>query len=73
MHCVLGTLLIGAFAGGFASRAARLRPLLRGAVKGGIAAQRKIAAVSATTREELRKLVDEARADLDQAGTEQHS
>ncbi len=73
MHHVIGTLLIGAFAGGFASRPARFRPILRGVVKGGIAAKRKIVAVSTTAGEEMQKLVAEARADLDQSETEQHS
>jgi hypothetical protein len=73
MHHVIGTLIIGALAGGLTSRCARLRPAVRGIVKGGIAAKRKIVAVSNTARVEMQKLVEEARADLNGAGTEQHS
>jgi hypothetical protein len=73
MHHLIGTLVIGALAGGLAGRGARVRPAVRKVVKGGIVAKRKIDAVTASAWDEMQKLVDEARADLDQAGTEQHS
>jgi hypothetical protein len=44
--------------------------MVRGLVKGGIVAKRKIQAVGTTALTETKKLVEEARADLDQGGTE---
>ena len=73
MHHVIGTLIIGAFAGGVAGRSARLRPAFRGLVKGGIVMKRKIQSAGAAACGEMQKLVDEARADLDQAGTERQN
>lgn len=70
MHHVIGALVIGVFAGGVAGRSARLRPAFRGLVKSGIIAKRKIQSAGATAFGEMQKLVEEARADLDQAGTE---
>ncbi len=70
MHHVIGTLVIGAFAGGAAERSIRLRPTLRGLVKSGIVAKRKLQAAGAKVLEEAQKLVEEARADLDRPGTE---
>jgi len=72
MHHVVGALLVGAVAGGVAGNRDRRRPLVRRLVKGGIVAKRKLQAVGATAIAETRKLVDEARADLDQQGTEMH-
>lgn len=72
MCCVIGTLLIGAVAGGVAGNRDRRRPLVRRLVKGGIVAKRKLQAVGATAVAETQKLVDEARADLDRQGTEMH-
>jgi molybdenum-dependent DNA-binding transcriptional regulator ModE len=74
MHHVIGALLIGAAAGGVSGNRSRLRPVVRGLVKSGIVAKRKIQAVGTTAIAETQKLVDEARADLDRAEThpEQH-
>ena len=72
MHHVIGTLLIGAVAGGVAGNRDRRRPLVRKLVKGGIVAKRKLQAAGATAVAETQKLVDEARAELDQTGTEMH-
>jgi hypothetical protein len=44
--------------------------MLRGLVKGGIVAKRKIDAYRAAALSEAQKLVDEARAELDQPKTE---
>jgi hypothetical protein len=65
MHCLLGTLLIGAVTGGVAGNSERRRPLMRRLVKSGIMAKRKIQAVGATAIAETQRLVDEARAELD--------
>jgi hypothetical protein len=78
MHHLIGTFLVGAIAGGLAGRKPALRPAIRGLIKGGIIAKRKLETVTATARTEMQKLVDEARADLNQAhlnqaGMEQHS
>jgi hypothetical protein len=64
MHHVIGTLVIGAL-GGMAFPRAKLRPAIRGLVKGGIAARRRLEEVGTAARTEVEKLVDEARADLD--------
>ena len=71
MFCVIGTLLIGVAAGGVAGNRDRRRPLVRRLVKGGIVAKRKLQAMGASAIAETQKLVNEARADLDQA-TEMH-
>jgi len=70
MHHVIGTLLIGAVAGGVAGNRDRRRTVVRRLVKGGIVTKRKIQAVSAAAIAETRKLVEEARADLDRPSTE---
>jgi hypothetical protein len=72
MHHVIGTLLIGAVAGGVAGNRDKRRPLVRRLVKGGIVAKRKLQAAGATAIAQTRKLVEEARADLDQPRTEMH-
>ena len=72
MHHVIGTLLIGAVAGGVAGNRDKRRPLVRRLVKGGIMTKRKLQAVGATAIAETQKLVDEARAELDRPGTEMH-
>jgi hypothetical protein len=58
-------------AGGVAGNREQRRPLVRRLVKGGIVAKRKLQAMGASAIAETQKLVDEARADLDQA-TEMH-
>ena len=72
MHHLIGTLLIGAFAGGVAGNRDRRRPLVRRLVKGGIMAKRKLQAAGATAIAEAQRLVDEARAELDQPGMGTH-
>jgi hypothetical protein len=73
MHHIIGTLVIGAFAGGTAGRSISLRPTVRGFVKSGIVAKRKLQAAGTAALGEVQKLVEEARADLDRPGTEQPS
>ena len=73
LHHMIAPLLIGAIAGGMAGDRKRRRPVVRSIVKGGIAAKRKLEAAGATVIAETRKLVEEARAELDQAGTELHN
>jgi hypothetical protein len=70
MHHVIGALVIGALGGGIARRGVSLRPAVRGLVKGGIATKRKLQAAGAAAFGEMQKLVDEARVELDQPGTE---
>ena len=70
MHHVIGALFIGWVAGRLTGNRARLRPIARGLVKGGLAAKRKIESVATTAIAETQKLVEEARADLDRAETE---
>jgi hypothetical protein len=74
---VVGALILGAVAGTAAGTAAakpaRLRPAVREVVKRGLMAKRKIESASAAVTAEARKLVEEARLELDQAETEQHS
>ena len=72
MHHVIGTLLIGAVAGGVAGNRDRRSPIVRKLVKGGIVAKRKLQSAGATAIAEAQRLVDEARAELDQPGTEMH-
>lgn len=73
MHHIIGALLVGAVAGGVSGNRARMRPMVRGLVKGGIMAKRKVQAVGTTALSETKKLVEEARADLDHTGTEPRS
>lgn len=71
MHHILGALVIGGLAGAATRGKVQLRSALRGAVKGGIVAKRKVQAVAAGAIAESQKLVDEARAELDRPSTEQ--
>jgi hypothetical protein len=73
LHHIIAPLVVGAIAGGMTGDRKRRRPMLRSIVKCGIAAKRKIEAAGAAVAAETRKLVDEARAELDQAGTELHN
>ena len=70
MHHIIGALAIGAVGGSAAGNPPRRRRILRGLVKGGIAAGRKTEIAAFTAVAATRKLVEEARAELDHAGTE---
>ena len=72
MHHVIGFVLLGAALGGVSATRGKGkgRPVLRGLVKGGIVAKRKIDAYRAAAVSGAQKLVDEARAELDQPRTE---
>ena len=70
---VVGALIVGAVAGTAASKPAGLRPMVRRIVKQGIVAKRKVESAGTAIAAEARKIVEEARLELDQAGTEQHS
>jgi hypothetical protein len=73
MHHVIGAMVVGAVAGGAARNRIAVRSGLRRLVKGGIVAKRKVLALGTVAVEEARKIVDEARADLDEPGTERPS
>jgi hypothetical protein len=75
MHHIIGFAIVGAALGGISATGnkGKARPALRSLVKGGIVAQRKINAYRAGVLSEARKLVDEARAELDQPGTAQEA
>jgi hypothetical protein len=72
MHHIIGFVAIGAVVGGISATKGKgkVRPVLRDLVKGGIVAKRKIDAYRAAALSETQKLVDEARAELDQPKTE---
>jgi hypothetical protein len=73
MHHIIGFAVIGAAVGGVSATGnkGKLRPALRGLVKGGIVAQRKINAYRVAAFSEAQKLVDEARVELDHPRTAQ--
>jgi IS5 family transposase len=76
MHHIIGSLLIGAAGGAVAGKRRELRPALRGIIKSGLLAKRKITAIGSSTvagAQKAQKLAEEGRADLDRAQTEQHS
>ena len=70
MHHIIGALAIGAVGGRAAANPEKRRGIVRGLVKGGIAAKRRMDAAAFTAVAETRKLVEEARAELDRSGTE---
>lgn len=72
MHHIIGIFVIGAAVGGISATGGKgkVRPVLRSLAKGGILAKRKIDAYRAAAISEAQKLMDEARAELDQATTE---
>ena len=72
MCCMIAPLLIGAVAGSLGSNEKRRRPAVRSLVKCGISAKRKVEALVTTAVAETRKIVDEARAELDSPGVETH-
>jgi hypothetical protein len=75
MHHIIGFAVIGAALGGISATGSKgkVRPALRSLVKGGIVAQRKIKAYQAAALSEAQKLVEEARAELDQPRTAQEA
>jgi hypothetical protein len=75
MHHILGLVVVGAALGGVSASAGKgkARPVLRNLVKGGIVAQRRLSAYRATALAEAQKLVDEARAELDQPARAQEA
>jgi hypothetical protein len=70
MHHVIGALLIGAIGGSATGNFERRRRIARTLIKGGIIAKRRIEAAGASALAETKKLVEEARTDLDHPGTE---
>jgi hypothetical protein len=80
MHHIIGYVAIGAVLGGITATRSKdktkaevktkVRPMLRSLVKGGLLAKRKIDAYRAAAVSEAQKLVEEARAELDQPSTE---
>jgi hypothetical protein len=80
MHHIIGYVAVGAALGGISATRdkdktkaevkAKVRPVLRSLVKGGLLAKRKIDAYRAAAVSEAQKLVEEARAELDQPSTE---
>ena len=71
MHHILGGFLIGTF---FTASmySARVRPVLRGAVKAGLRTRDKLGQLGAKVKAESQSIVDEARAQLDQEKQHQH-
>jgi hypothetical protein len=72
MHHIAGFVVIGAAVAGISATRdkGKVRPLLRSLVKSGIVAKRKVDAYRAAAVSEAQKLVEEARAELDQPRTE---
>lgn len=66
MHEIIGSLVVGAFAGQSA-RKISWRPLLRAAIREGVRAQRNLAEFGSHMRAEAKQLVAEARDDLDRS------
>jgi hypothetical protein len=83
MHHIMGFVVVGAALGAIsasqgkgktkAELKAKVRPVLGRLVKGGIVAKRKVDAYRAAAVSEAQKLVEEARAELDQPGTEHNA
>jgi hypothetical protein len=80
MHHIMPFVVIGAVLGAIsatqgkgkskAEGKGKVRPVLRGLVKGGLVAKRKIDSYRTAAVSEAQKLVEEARAELDQPSTE---
>jgi hypothetical protein len=70
MHHIIGALVIGAIGAGAAGNSGKRREIARKLIKGGIVAKRKVEAIGATAAAETKRLVEEARTELDQPGTE---
>jgi hypothetical protein len=71
MHHLIGFVVAGAVLGGISATESKtkVRPVLRRLVKGGIVAKRKLDVYRVAAASEARKLVDEARAELDKPRT----
>jgi hypothetical protein len=72
MHHIMGFVVIGAALGAISAAGGKgkVRPVLRSLVKGGLVAKRKIDSYRTAAVSEAQKLVEEARAELDQPSTE---
>ena len=70
MHHVIGALAIGAIGGRAAGNSEKRRRIVSRTDQGGITAKRSMEAAAFTAVAETKKLVEEARAELDRAGTE---
>ena len=70
---IVGAMIVGAAAGTAARKPAGLRPVVRGIIQGGLIATRKVKSAGEAVAKEAHKIVEEARLELDQAGTEQHT
>jgi hypothetical protein len=80
MHHILGFVVIGAALGAISATQSKgkakaevktkVRSVLRSLVKGGLVAKRKVDAYRAAAVSEAQKLVEEARAELDEPTTE---
>ena len=70
MHHIVGFVVIGAALAGISGSREKTRPVLRRLVKGGIVAKRKFDVYKTAAVSEAEKLVDEARAELDEPRTE---
>ena len=80
MHHIMGFVVIGAALGAITATQSKgkakaevkgkVRPVLRSLVKGGLVAKRKIDSYRTAAVSEAQKLVEEARAELDQPPTE---
>jgi hypothetical protein len=70
MHHLIGALVAGAIAGAATRSSIGVRSGVRRIVKGGIVAKRKVQALGTSAVDEARKVMDEARAELDHTGAE---
>lgn len=64
---IVGSLILGAFFGG-SVRKVSWRPLVRGGIREGLRAQRKLAEFGSSVRTEAQQLVAEARDELNRSG-----
>jgi hypothetical protein len=68
---MIAAVFAGSIFGGTAVQGAKLRPVLRQVIKGGIVAKRKMEAFGAAAIAETHKLVEEAQSELGK-GTQEH-
>jgi hypothetical protein len=64
MHQIIGSVIVGAIAGGSVGKVA-WRPIVRGVIKQGIRLQRGLVDASRTVRGEVEHMVSDARAEPD--------